>query len=46
LGCAMCLIGSLVIILHAPPDEDVKTVDRILEYALSWGEWLGSVDAR
>lgn len=37
LGCAMCLIGSVIIVLHAPPDEDVKTVDRILEYALSWG---------
>lgn len=38
LGCAMCLIGSVIIVLHAPPDEDVKTVDRILEYALSWGK--------
>ena len=37
LGCAMCLIGSVIIVLHAPPDEDVETVDKILDYALSWG---------
>lgn len=37
LGCAMCLIGSVIIVLHAPPDEDVQTVDKILDYALSWG---------
>lgn len=40
LGCAMCLIGSVIIVLHAPPDEDVKTVDKILDYALSWGKFL------
>ncbi|KAJ9099804.1 hypothetical protein QFC21_003803 [Naganishia friedmannii] len=33
-GCASCLIGSVIIILHAPADPDVQTVDEILEYAM------------
>lgn len=37
LGCAMCLIGSVVIVLHAPPDKEIKTVDDILHYALHPG---------
>ncbi|KAH9887306.1 DUF803-domain-containing protein [Cubamyces lactineus] len=32
-GCSLCLLGSLIIVLHAPPDKDVKTVDDILYYA-------------
>ncbi|KAL9602389.1 MAG: hypothetical protein Q9179_002546 [Wetmoreana sp. 5 TL-2023] len=34
LGCAMCLIGSVIIVLHAPPDKHIKTVDEILHYAI------------
>ena len=34
LGCAICLIGSVIIVLHAPPDEEIETVDQILHYAL------------
>lgn len=37
LGCATCLIGSVVIVLHAPPDKDIQTVDQILQYALHFG---------
>lgn len=37
IGCAICLIGSLVIVLHAPPDKDIQTVDEILHYALQPG---------
>lgn len=33
MGCAICLIGAIVIVLHAPADKDVQTVDEILEYA-------------
>lgn len=33
MGCAICLMGSVVIILHAPPDKEVQTVDEILGYA-------------
>ena len=38
LGCAICLIGSVVIVLHAPPDKEIHTVDEILHYALSPGK--------
>lgn len=37
LGCAMCLLGSVVIVLHAPPDQPVETIDEILQYAMSIG---------
>lgn len=37
LGCALCLIGALVIVLHAPADEAIETIDQILEYALAPG---------
>ncbi|KAG5934113.1 hypothetical protein E4U53_000763 [Claviceps sorghi] len=34
LGSAICLIGAVVIVLHAPPDENIQTIDKILDYAL------------
>ncbi|KAH8887956.1 DUF803 domain membrane protein [Thozetella sp. PMI_491] len=37
LGSAICLIGAVIIILHAPADEDIQTIDKILEYALRPG---------
>lgn len=40
LGCAICLIGSVIIVLHAPPDADIETVDEILHYAIQPGESL------
>lgn len=39
IGCALCLIGSVVIVLHAPEDHDVQTVDEILHYALQPGKY-------
>lgn len=36
-GCSLCLVGSLVIVLHAPEDKEINTVDEILEYALQPG---------
>lgn len=33
----MCLLGSVVIVLHAPPDQPVETIDQILSYALTPG---------
>lgn len=36
-GCALCLIGSLIIILHAPEDKDIETVDEVLRYAVQPG---------
>lgn len=40
LGCALCLIGSVIIVLHAPPDKDIQTVDEILQYAIRPGTGL------
>jgi hypothetical protein len=37
LGSAICLIGAVVIVLHAPPDEEIETVDQILHYAIQPG---------
>ena len=36
-GCSTCLLGSIIIVLHAPPDVDVQTVDEILHYAIQPG---------
>ncbi|KAJ3998096.1 DUF803-domain-containing protein [Lentinula boryana] len=32
-GCTLSLIGSLMIVMNAPEDRQVDTVDQILEYA-------------
>lgn len=37
LGCAICLLGAIIIVLHAPPDEDIQTIDEILHYAIQPG---------
>lgn len=37
LGVAICLIGAVIIVLHAPPDEDIQTIDQILNYAIQPG---------
>ncbi len=37
IGCAICLIGAAIIVLHAPPDEDIQTIDQILNYAIQPG---------
>ncbi len=36
-GCAICLIGSVIIVLHAPPDKELKNVGELLNYALKPG---------
>jgi hypothetical protein len=37
IGCAICLIGSVIIVLHAPPDKEVSSVDEILNLAIQPG---------
>lgn len=37
LGCALSLLGSVIIVLHAPPDQEIGTIDEILHYALQPG---------
>ncbi|EMD34727.1 hypothetical protein CERSUDRAFT_116922 [Gelatoporia subvermispora B] len=36
-GCTLCLLGSLIIVLHAPEDKDIQTVDEVLHYAVQPG---------
>ncbi|EMF14885.1 DUF803-domain-containing protein [Sphaerulina musiva SO2202] len=36
-GCAICLIGSVVIVLHAPPDQELNNIDELLHYAMQLG---------
>ena len=36
-GCTLCLLGSLIIVLHAPADKPVEAVDEILHFALQPG---------
>ncbi|KAK7059747.1 magnesium transporter NIPA-domain-containing protein, partial [Favolaschia claudopus] len=33
-GCALCLIGSVIIVLHAPDDKPIETIVDFLEYAM------------
>lgn len=40
IGCAICLIGSVIIVLHAPPDKEVESVEDILKLALQPGKLL------
>lgn len=37
-GCTLCLVGTLIIILNAPEDREITTVDEILNYAIQPGE--------
>jgi len=37
IGCTLCLLGSFIIVLHAPEDEEIQTVDEILHYAVQPG---------
>ncbi|KAF2672691.1 DUF803 domain membrane protein [Microthyrium microscopicum] len=37
IGCAICLLGSIIIVLHAPPDPEIETIDQILDYAIQPG---------
>ncbi|TPX34254.1 hypothetical protein SmJEL517_g03045 [Synchytrium microbalum] len=34
IGCALCMIGAIVIILHAPGEKDIESVDEILDLAV------------
>jgi len=36
-GCAMCILGSSIIVLHAPGDQNLETVTEFLEYAVEPG---------
>lgn len=34
IGCTLCLTGTVIIVLNAPEDKEVQTVDEILNYAI------------
>ncbi|VDB87958.1 unnamed protein product [Peniophora sp. CBMAI 1063] len=36
-GCTLCILGSLIIVLHAPEDKEITTVDEVLHYAIQPG---------
>lgn len=38
LGCALCLIGSVLIVANAPPDHEIETVNEILQFAVQPGK--------
>jgi len=37
LGCALCLVGSVLIVANAPPDREVESVDEIIALAAQPG---------
>lgn len=39
-GCSLCLVGSIIIVLHAPEDKIIATVDEVLDYALQPGKFV------
>ena len=38
LGCALCLVGSVLIVVNAPPDKEVNSIDEMLEFAVQPGK--------
>ncbi len=38
LGCILCIIGSIVIILHAPEEVPIESSEVLLAYALKPGK--------
>ncbi|KAJ7249447.1 magnesium transporter NIPA-domain-containing protein [Mycena rebaudengoi] len=36
-GCALCLLGSVIIVLHAPEDREINTINDFLNFALKTG---------
>lgn len=36
-GCALCLVGTVIIVVNAPEDKEIQTVDEMLNYALQPG---------
>ena len=38
LGCGLSLIGSIIIILHAPTEQPLNSIDEMAKYAMSAGK--------
>lgn len=37
LGCALCLVGSALIVANAPPDKEVDSIDEMLKFVVQPG---------
>lgn len=37
LGCLLCIVGSTVIVLHAPEEQSINSVEQIWELAIQPG---------
>uniref|UniRef100_A0A2P2MFA1 Probable magnesium transporter n=1 Tax=Rhizophora mucronata TaxID=61149 RepID=A0A2P2MFA1_RHIMU len=37
LGCLLCIVGSTVIVLHAPHEKSINSVEEIWELAIQPG---------
>jgi hypothetical protein len=37
IGCLLSVVGALIIVLHAPEDKEVTSIDELLVYALRPG---------
>lgn len=40
LGCILCVVGSTIIVLHAPGEHDISSVDEIWELATQPGKQM------
>lgn len=38
IGCLLALVGAFIVVLHAPEDKDVTSIDELLFYALQPGK--------
>lgn len=38
IGCLLSVVGAFIIVLHAPEDKDVTSIDELLFYALQPGK--------
>lgn len=40
LGCVLCVVGSTVIVLHAPSEHSINSVEEIWELAIQPGKLI------
>ena len=34
IGCGLCMIGSIIIVLHAPPEKNITSVNEIVHFIM------------
>lgn len=40
LGCALCVVGSTTIVLHAPPEREIESVAEVWDLATEPGNFF------